>query len=194
MAGWKPSLANSLTLIRLLLSPLLALLLVEQRSRPALGWLALGVFAAGALSDLLDGRVARRLGTDCLRGKQLDAIADIGFLLPSLVVLACQERLPLLLPLAVSAAFVPFALNLFCFPERAFDRRSVADGIGHLGGIGNWLVLGIATVALGPLGHAGLESSVYLSGIVAAVLNFSAAALHLHAASKSTRRLPEDAF
>ncbi|HEU0222921.1 MAG TPA: CDP-diacylglycerol--glycerol-3-phosphate 3-phosphatidyltransferase [Paracoccaceae bacterium] len=69
------TLPNALTVARVLAAPLVALafLLFE---RPAADRLALALFLAAALTDFLDGWLARRLGQFSAFGQMLDPIAD----------------------------------------------------------------------------------------------------------------------
>lgn len=64
-------LANWLTLLRILLIPVFVLLLVYRKPGSALF-----VFALAALTDLLDGYVARRRGSQSRLGAFLDPMAD----------------------------------------------------------------------------------------------------------------------
>lgn len=83
-------LPNSLTIARILLTPVfLALLLVDTFLAQAL---ALGVFIVAAVSDWLDGVVARRFGADSELGRYLDPFAD------KVLVLSAFAVLPFLLP------------------------------------------------------------------------------------------------
>ena len=76
VSGWR-TLPNLLTLIRLLLVPVLAFLLFAQDGTdPTLRWWATVVFVIAAITDLLDGEVARRSGTVTTVGKVADPIAD----------------------------------------------------------------------------------------------------------------------
>lgn len=72
--GWP----NRLTIGRILLvGPFIVCLL--NQDKPGAGWLrwvAIGVFALMALSDLLDGYLARRLNDESDLGKFLDPLAD----------------------------------------------------------------------------------------------------------------------
>jgi cardiolipin synthase len=81
--------ANALTALRLLLAPVVALLYV--RGEP-LG--ALGAFAVAALTDALDGLVARLLDEHSRLGEILDPIADKLLALCILVALVTAGRLP----------------------------------------------------------------------------------------------------
>lgn len=75
-SSWR-TLPNLLTLVRLLLVPVLAVLLLAQGgSDPTLRWWATVVFLIAALTDLVDGELARRSGTVTNVGKIADPIAD----------------------------------------------------------------------------------------------------------------------
>ena len=63
--------ANQLTLLRMGLAPLLVVLVLARE----LPW-ALAVFVVAALTDLLDGLVARRSGQSTPLGAMLDPVAD----------------------------------------------------------------------------------------------------------------------
>jgi cardiolipin synthase len=83
------TLANALTLLRLLLAPLVMLLYVRGE---LLG--ALGAYAVAALTDVLDGLAARLLGQHSRFGEVLDPIADKLLAFCILVALVTAGRLP----------------------------------------------------------------------------------------------------
>ncbi len=68
------SIPNSLTILRIALTPLFVTLLFSESS--ALKQLALGVYIIAALTDWFDGWVARRYGYVSRWGKFLDPLAD----------------------------------------------------------------------------------------------------------------------
>ena len=82
-------LANWLTVLRILLIPVFVSLLVYRKPGPALL-----VFGAAALTDLLDGYVARRSGSQSRLGAFLDPIADKLLLMASFVTLTYLKALP----------------------------------------------------------------------------------------------------
>jgi cardiolipin synthase len=82
-------LANWLTVLRILLIPVFVSLLVYRRPGPALV-----VFAAAALTDLLDGYVARHRGIQSRLGAFLDPMADKLLLISSFVTLTWLKALP----------------------------------------------------------------------------------------------------
>jgi cardiolipin synthase len=82
-------LANWLTVLRILLIPVFVSLLVYRRPG-----LALIVFTAAALTDLLDGWVARRRHGQSKLGAFLDPMADKLLLTASFVTLTYLKALP----------------------------------------------------------------------------------------------------
>src|SRR5918996_3552389 len=82
-------LANWLTVLRILLIPVFVTLLVYQQRGAALT-----VFLAAALTDLLDGYVARQRGSQSRLGAFLDPMADKMLLISSFVTLTWLKALP----------------------------------------------------------------------------------------------------
>ena len=88
------TLANSITLLRILLVPLFAWTILyhneshaEGYSGPAWYYAAVGIFALAALSDGIDGWVARHWGQKSQLGRILDPVADKLLLVTSIVLL-----------------------------------------------------------------------------------------------------------
>ena len=94
VTGWR-TLPNLLTLVRLLLVPVLAVLLLsDDGADPALRWWATAVFLVAAVTDLLDGELARRSGTVTTVGKVADPIADKALTAVALIGLSALGDLP----------------------------------------------------------------------------------------------------
>ena len=79
--------ANLLTIARMVLVPALIIFVVSNRP----GW-ALAVVAAAGVSDALDGFVARRFGQGTSLGAFLDPIADKMLITSALVVLSLPDH------------------------------------------------------------------------------------------------------
>ena len=119
------TLANQLTLGRLLLVPVLVILVVYGYN----GW-ALITFVVAGVTDGLDGLIARRSGQRTSLGALLDPMADKLLLVSTFVVLtmpglALTNRLPIWLTVLVisrdviivlTVAVVNLALERFTFP------------------------------------------------------------------------------
>jgi cardiolipin synthase len=82
-------LANWLTVLRILLIPVFVVLLVYRKPGAALA-----VFTVAALTDLLDGYVARRAGRESRLGAFLDPMADKLLLVSSFATLTYLKVLP----------------------------------------------------------------------------------------------------
>ena len=87
---------NLISLLRLALVPVFAVLIVRHED----GW-ALGVLAVSGLSDWLDGFIARRFDQVSGLGKVLDPAADRLFILVTLLALVWRDAIPLWLVLAL---------------------------------------------------------------------------------------------
>ncbi|HWQ38846.1 MAG TPA: CDP-alcohol phosphatidyltransferase family protein [Burkholderiales bacterium] len=106
------NLPNAITLLRLLLVPVIAVLLAEQRFAGAFA-----VFAIGAVSDGIDGWLARRLNAESQVGVVLDPVADKLFVISTAFVLAWEGLLPLWLAMALVARDVLILAPLLIDPK-----------------------------------------------------------------------------
>jgi cardiolipin synthase len=88
--------SNQITLLRLLFVPVFAILVMDQHYRAALA-----VLMAAALSDALDGTVARLLKQESPLGVALDPIADKILMTTAYLTLACRGALPWWLTIVV---------------------------------------------------------------------------------------------
>src|SRR5699024_8376760 len=77
---------NLLTVFRVLAAPCVALVFAFFEE-PLAGWIAFVLFVAAALTDFVDGWVARRYGQISEIGKMLDPIADKAMVMVALAVL-----------------------------------------------------------------------------------------------------------
>lgn len=90
------NLPNALTLGRLLLVPVFVVVGWVGYSRPDAGWQAWAalVFLVAAVTDFIDGELARRTGQVTSVGKILDPIADKALTGSALVLLSWFDMLP----------------------------------------------------------------------------------------------------
>ncbi|MDH4079929.1 MAG: CDP-diacylglycerol--glycerol-3-phosphate 3-phosphatidyltransferase [Nitrospira sp.] len=90
---------NVLTLARILLIPVFIILFVHPTPDQSLA--AAIVFAVAAVTDMLDGYIARRTGQVTKLGKLLDPIADKLLVLSALILLMNVERVSALVVLLI---------------------------------------------------------------------------------------------
>ena len=81
------TLPNILTMIRLIAAPMVAIMFLYF-TRPYADWAALVLFVSAALTDWLDGFLARAWKQESKLGAMLDPIADKAMVVIALVVLA----------------------------------------------------------------------------------------------------------
>jgi len=86
------NLPNLLTFLRILMIP--AVLVLLERGRPKDCYWAAWVFVAAAITDLVDGWLARRMGLVSVLGKFLDPLADKLIVAAVLVWLVQMGRIP----------------------------------------------------------------------------------------------------
>ncbi len=87
------NLANLITISRFLLAAILALLLMLPPSN-SVGLIAFVVFAIAAISDWLDGYIARKYNLVTDFGKLMDPLADKVLVLTALIMLIPLGRIP----------------------------------------------------------------------------------------------------
>jgi cardiolipin synthase (CMP-forming) len=89
-------LANKITIIRILLVPfLLASLFYYKPEHDFLRFIALGIFFVCALTDAIDGYVARRFYQKTELGRILDPLADKLLILTAFLCLSVLKEIPL---------------------------------------------------------------------------------------------------
>ena len=98
--------ANQITILRLVFVPVFAVLVVERNYT----W-ALIVLAAAAVSDVLDGNVARIFKQESSLGVALDPIADKALMTTAYVTLAVRDALPWWLTIMVLSRDVAILLT-----------------------------------------------------------------------------------
>ena len=111
---------NTLTIVRILLTPLFAICLIKRSLESALL-----VFAVAALTDGLDGLVARLFGQKTALGAYLDPIADKLLLTTAFVTLAIQHIIPSWLTVIVITrdVIILFGVALLTIMDRRFEAR-----------------------------------------------------------------------
>lgn len=158
---WIP---DVLTGIRVLLLPVLLLLMAESGGNGG-ALQAVGVFAVMALTDALDGFLARRWDLTSIRGSAMDALADRLVHLGPLFLVALSSPAPYPdVPLWVPGGILGVDSALLATWALARARRNAPvplahDPVARVGGVTRfslvlWVLLGGADVGVPVLGAA----------------------------------------
>lgn len=86
------NIANTITVVRLFIVPVVMWLMTVQGRWAA--WAALVLFVGAALSDIVDGYLARKLGLQSTMGAFLDPLADKLLVTGVMIMLIPMDRLP----------------------------------------------------------------------------------------------------
>jgi cardiolipin synthase len=164
--------ANQLTLLRLALVPVFALCMLYGRP----GW-ALVVFAVAAVTDALDGLLARRSGPTTL-GAWLDPMADklllaTMFIVLTLPGLGLTARIPLWLTVLVISRDVAIVLTVAIF-NLAVARRTFTPSFLGKAATAVYLVTGVVTLYANYDPRVGwlVDPAVYLSAGITLLSGF----------------------
>lgn len=132
MSWW--TLANGLTALRALsVAPMVWSIL------HGLWGLAFGVFLLAVVTDLLDGRVARRRQQVSRLGGVFDHAVDALFVSSGLAALSFEGVIPAALPVLIVLAFLQYALD-----SRVLEGKALRTSfLGRNNGIAYYVLLGI---------------------------------------------------
>lgn len=133
--------ADALSGLRLLLAVVFPLLLVRGGAAP------LGLWAVAALSDYVDGPIARRRGASA-RGAILDNVADVAFVLGGLVTAAALGFVTWVVPVSVVGSVGGYVLASRRLSRDAGPPRLARSRVGHWAGVVNWACVGVVAGAL----------------------------------------------
>jgi cardiolipin synthase len=161
--------ANQLTLLRMLLIPAFAILVIYGY----LG-LALLVFGVAGLTDALDGLIARRTGQKTTLGAWLDPMADKLLLVTMFVVLTLPldhlpNRLPLWLTVLVISRDVGIVATV-AIVNLAVGRRTFTPSLLGKMATAIYILTGVVTLYFNYLGTRSLVVGVFVYAALAITL------------------------
>ncbi|HEY8550911.1 MAG TPA: CDP-alcohol phosphatidyltransferase family protein [Vicinamibacterales bacterium] len=144
--------ANQLTILRMLLTPVLALFVIYDR----VGWALLAFIVAGS-TDALDGLLARRSGQHTTLGAWLDPVADKLLVLTMFIVLTLPlphlvQRLPVWLTVLVLSRDIGIVATV-AIVNLAVGRRTFRPSIFGKAATATFLLTGIAALWANYLGR-----------------------------------------
>lgn len=153
---------NALTIARLLVIPVFTVLLLT--STDGHSWPAAILFACAAITDQIDGYLARRWHVESQFGKIADPLADRVLIDVAVVLLWHAGQLPL-------AAFLIPARDVFLVATTPLAlRRGYRFEVNRLGKLATWLLY--ASLALVMVAHGTWPLWLFWAGFGLAVASF----------------------
>ncbi len=157
--------ANAISASRLLAALPFGWLMLSLEPRAAL--VAALLFGFAIATDLADGVVARRWGTQSAAGRSLDHTADFAFVTAGLAAAAARGAVPWLLPLVIALAFLQYVLDSTL---KRWSGELRMSRLGRLNGILYFVPLGGDVLARLGLEFLAVPTRVLAWGLVGSTL------------------------
>ena len=147
---------NKLTVLRMLLVPLMVIVSMINIPGELLGipigyWAIDIIFVIGAITDKIDGFLARKNNQVTNFGKFLDPIADKILVISALIILVEQSKLPSWIPIII--IFREFAVSGYRLIVVESDGKVVAANMwGKLKTVTQMIAIGMALLDLNKFG------------------------------------------
>ena len=97
------NLPNKLTILRVILIPFFVVFMLFDITGAADKWIALVIFCVASLTDMLDGKIARKYNLVTNFGKFMDPVADKLLVCTALICLTSMNRLNVIVVLVIIA-------------------------------------------------------------------------------------------
>ena len=97
------NLPNKLTILRVILIPFFVVFMLFDITGAADKWIALVIFCVASLTDMLDGKIARKYNLVTNFGKFMDPLADKLLVCTALICLTSMNRLNVIVVLEIIA-------------------------------------------------------------------------------------------
>ena len=97
------NLPNKLTILRVILIPFFVVFMLFDITGAADKWIALVIFCVASLTDMLDGKIARKYNLVTNFGKFMDPLADKLLVCTALICLTFMDRLNVIVVLVIIA-------------------------------------------------------------------------------------------
>ena len=105
--------------------------------------IVLGTIAlCAALTDLVDGPLARRVGSASPLGRWLDSFADVAFVLTALSCEAAVGAVPAYIPILIATSFAQYVIDSILISG---VEAPVSSRLGHWGGVLNYVLVIVLT-------------------------------------------------
>ncbi len=135
--------ANAVSGMRVALTPVFLINVGRAADGWSGGWPAAVLFGVIAISDFADGYVARRFGVASSGGRWLDHAADIGFVVPALLLYSKLGIVPWWVPAAVALSFAAYVADSWRRGPPGGWPDLIGSRVGHAAGVCNYALIGV---------------------------------------------------
>ena len=168
---------NALTVLRLALIPVFVVLVLQADGERS--WAAALVFALAAITDQVDGWLARRWRVESPFGKYADPLADRLMIDAAVILLWLDDRLPWVALVVVLARDALLVLGTPAAMQRGYDFS-----VSFLGKAATWVLYASLFAILITTEEANWPLALFWSGVALAV---AAGALYAFSVWKAVR-------
>ena len=119
------NLPNKLTVLRVVMIPFFVAFLLFDITGAADKWIALAIFCAASLTDMLDGKIARKYNLVTNFGKFMDPLADKLLVCTAMICLVSMDKLNVIVVLVIIARELSSAGSGWWLPTTESSLRRV---------------------------------------------------------------------
>ena len=127
------NLPNKLTVLRIIMVPFFVFFMLTDVGGAANKWIALAIFAVASLTDLLDGKIARKYNLVTNFGKFMDPLADKLLVCSAMICLIPSGKLAAEIVIIIIAR--EFIISGFRLVASVFQMAMIIVLIADLGGV-----------------------------------------------------------
>lgn len=134
---------NILTFLRIILSPLLVFFIFQDKYLSAIL-----IFIIICFSDLFDGIIARKFKTNTKFGAFLDVVADLIYIVTTIITLIIKDLIPSYFIFVVIIKFIEFAVTSSILKKKKPNKKIwIFDNLGKCFAIITFLLPGIILIS-----------------------------------------------
>lgn len=158
------NLPNKLTMLRMIMVPFFVAFLLLAPTHAYFNWIALVIFALASLTDMLDGKIARKYNLVTNFGKFMDPLADKLLVCSALIGLTSIDMIPAWMTILIIAReFIISGFRLIAAEKGVV----IAAGIwGKLKTVFQMVMICFMLVVVGQAHDAGVMLGIYFVALV----------------------------
>lgn len=158
------NLPNKLTILRVIMVPFFVVFLLLAPEHMHFNWIALVIFAVASLTDMLDGKIARKYNLITNFGKFMDPLADKLLVCSALIGLTSIDMIPAWMTILIIAReFIISGFRLIAAEKGVV----IAAGIwGKLKTVCQMVMICVMLVVVGQPYETGILHVIYIVAVI----------------------------